>query len=284
MYSRDESVDAILKFYQEILCHPYLDDRSLILPPSDGWPSIGVQGKNETVNDLLRHLPYLYAQDPYERLLVHWETVSICYYVADEDDLGNDTSWSEDVYTLPDHCVYLTQSINREGTNLILDTNEGTITEFSHTGAHITVSEDEYEALPMQEQWKAHRTWPSVAAWSENWISRYARLVWMLVPNPVSGPASGRFYSRADSTLEEEMLMRQDGPLKPLDLEEATADDDGGGGNEMDLFIRQERAMDKRHIAVSNCETPSGHVETDCSAFFTEPLQPAYPLRMAGRL
>lgn len=64
MYSRDETVAAVLSFYRQIIKLPYLDEAALLIPPANGWDSIDVEahrarGKNGTVIDLLRHLPYL---------------------------------------------------------------------------------------------------------------------------------------------------------------------------------------------------------------------------------
>lgn len=143
MYSRDETVKAVLKFYQQIVRHPYLEDNVLIVPSLNGWDSINVHGKTETVLDLLRYLPYIRAADPFKRILIHWETVPICY---------SDNQSSEGIYPLPAHCIYFTRSVDREGTSLILDTEEGTMIEFSPVGSHITIPREEYEAFPDAEK------------------------------------------------------------------------------------------------------------------------------------
>ncbi|KAI0530328.1 hypothetical protein GGR58DRAFT_493735 [Xylaria digitata] len=200
MFSRDETVSASLRFYQQILRHPYLNEGALIIPPLSGWDNINVQGKNETVLDTLHHLPYLRSNSQFCRLLVYWETIPICYC----DDTGG-----QEIYPLPSHCVYLACSVDREGINLILDTIEGTITEFSHVGYHITVPHEDYEALPEAEKWKAHRTSPATEL-LDSWTRKFAQLVWMLVPNPIGQPATGRCYSRAVSDMEGRELILQE--------------------------------------------------------------------------
>ncbi|KAI1501197.1 hypothetical protein F5X99DRAFT_211344 [Biscogniauxia marginata] len=151
MYSRSETVNAVLRFYREIIRHPYLNNSTLIIPPPNGWNSINIQGGNETVLDLLRHLSYLRPESPSEQLLVHWETIPVCY--ADNPN-------TQEIHPLPAHCVYLTHSVDRE------------------------------ELL-------------------DSWTRRYAKLVWMSVPNPIGVPMTGRFYSRAESRTEEELVQQR---------------------------------------------------------------------------
>ncbi|KAI2776137.1 hypothetical protein F4815DRAFT_496212 [Daldinia loculata] len=232
MYSRDETVNAILRFYQEVIRHPCLNDSTLVLPPPNGWRSVNIQGKTKTVLDL----------KPYERLLIYWETIPICY--TDEQ------SYPE-IYPLPAHCVYLARSVDREGTSLILDTNEGTITEFCHTGSYITVPEKEYEALSEEDKWKAHRTSP-IKSFLDAWTRRYEKLVWMLIPNPIGQPTTGRFYSRADTNAEQDELTLEE-QLKPWHLQ-----DDANHSyfeNELDRAQYEAQKSMRKHVAVGNVKS-----------------------------
>lgn len=114
VYSREETVAAVLSFYQQIIKLPYLDETALLIPPANGWDSIDVEahkarGKNDTVIDLLRHLPYLCDNlKPDNRLLVYYETVPICYTTGTYTVI-------DEVYPLPSHCVYITEGVDREG-------------------------------------------------------------------------------------------------------------------------------------------------------------------------
>ncbi|KAI1101395.1 hypothetical protein F4804DRAFT_11893 [Jackrogersella minutella] len=242
MYSQDETISAVLRFYQEVIRHPYLNDDALIIPSPSGWDSINIQGKTETVLELLRHLPYLRAEKRFDELIIHWETVPICY--PHHQDY-------HEIYPLPAHCVYLAHSFDREGPSLILDTNEGTLTEFYRTGSHITINDEDYEALPEPDKWKAHRTSP-ITEFLDTWARRYEKLVWMLAPNPSGRPMTGRFYSRAKSSAEEEELGRQ-GQLEPWPLpEDIHPDDDDDANeneNELDREQREERIRHRRHVA-----------------------------------
>lgn len=72
-YSRDEVVREVTSFY-EFLVSLYLPPDALKYPPPEGWPGItheriAFQGKDETVVDLLKHLPYIRrdrALEPYQ--------------------------------------------------------------------------------------------------------------------------------------------------------------------------------------------------------------------------
>jgi hypothetical protein len=122
MYSRDDTVAALLGFYRQILKLPYIDESDLITPPASGWNSIDeealrAQGKTDSVIDLLRHLPYIHAPRR-DGPIIAYETVCTDYTV-------DSTHFLEDEYPLPGHCVYLTEGEGREGYCLILDTERG---------------------------------------------------------------------------------------------------------------------------------------------------------------
>ena len=62
-YSRDEVVSELTSFY-EFLVSMYLSPDALRRPPPGGWPDITVErlaflGKNESVINLLKHIPYI---------------------------------------------------------------------------------------------------------------------------------------------------------------------------------------------------------------------------------
>lgn len=129
-------------------------------------------------------------------------------------------------------------------TSLILDTDTGNVVEYSVMGNDIAVSYEEYEGLPLDERWKVHRATP-VEEFLEGWTRRYEGLVWMLVPNPIGQPVSGRFYSRAENRRGEEVLLRGE------ELERGADEEDE---RETDEFAREQRAAWKRqreHVAVS---------------------------------
>jgi len=64
IYSRDELVEELTSFYK-LLIRLYLPVSSLNIPPKDGWPEITAERyaflkKNDTVIDLMKHLPYIH--------------------------------------------------------------------------------------------------------------------------------------------------------------------------------------------------------------------------------
>ena len=114
-------------------------------------------------------------------------------------------------------------------------------------GYDIEVDKFEYKAMPKADKWQAHHTAP-VTEFFTNWSRRYAQLVWMLTPNTISGPTSGRFYSRADNRQEEEDLCDKG-------LVEWQPDTDiPMTGDEMadDPVNREGRISDLLHVAVSH--------------------------------
>lgn len=121
MYSQDETVQAILAFYTELLKQPCISDSCLAIAPPSGWnineQEIRASGKNDTVIDLLRHLPYLRGSR-YDGPFVTYETQSVDY-------TRQSITSSEQAYPIPGHCVYLTQGEGRDGYSIILDTERG---------------------------------------------------------------------------------------------------------------------------------------------------------------
>ncbi|ETS73941.1 hypothetical protein PFICI_13807 [Pestalotiopsis fici W106-1] len=235
MYSREDTIDAILRCYLAVVNQAYLDDSALIIPPVDGWSDINIEGKDDVVLDLLRHLPYLRSDNRSQQLLLHWETIPICY----TDGRGEQEPWP-----LPPSCVFLAHSVDREGINLILDTSKGTITPYCHTGSDFTLPEEEYEALPYSERWRGYRTFP-IEEFFDNWTQRYNRLVWMLVPNAIGQPTTGTFYSRAETTSQEEKILKDAIWVVP------SYDEDRDCQNEsvFDREHRLERTRRRQHTA-----------------------------------
>lgn len=67
-YDRDEVVASITEYYTFLTTHLHFDPSELKIPPPGGWPQITASrfaflGKSDKVIDLLRHLPYLPADD-----------------------------------------------------------------------------------------------------------------------------------------------------------------------------------------------------------------------------
>lgn len=64
-YDHDVLVRCLTRHYKTLVRMGYMEDSNIQRPPRGGWgdqidaKSLRIMGRNETVIDLLRHLPYL---------------------------------------------------------------------------------------------------------------------------------------------------------------------------------------------------------------------------------
>jgi len=112
--------------------------------------------------------------------------------------------------------------VDREGTALIIDTKEGMITEIGPRSKS-EVEGEAYESLPLAEKWTKHSKTP-ITEFLGAWTEKYRKIIWMLVPNPIGQPTSGRFYSRAENLPMEEELLQLQGPWQYQVDEKASED------------------------------------------------------------
>jgi hypothetical protein len=74
---QNEVSTALRDFYSFLARLPWLEPYNILEPPAQGWPDITSNNfaplhKNDTVIELLKHLPYLRMDGPFERYtLVH---------------------------------------------------------------------------------------------------------------------------------------------------------------------------------------------------------------------
>ncbi|KAG9850865.1 hypothetical protein KCU98_g7053, partial [Aureobasidium melanogenum] len=133
-YDRDVAVEAIRSYYKFLTTIPAIQASNILEPPTDGWPSLTTKslaalGKDEVVIDLLRHLPYV-GRTHSGNENISYDTVVINY---SDNRLRNNGSLDSLVPTttgkLPAHVVSLTIGA-RYGSYLLLDTQQGTITDY----------------------------------------------------------------------------------------------------------------------------------------------------------
>jgi hypothetical protein len=117
-------------------------------------------------------------------------------------------------------------------------------------------SREGYDSLPRSERWRAHRTLPAVEFFND-WSTRYAKLVDMLVPNATNGPTIGTFRTRAKDPTTGERLAQKTGPLE----EWRPNTQDLVRGIEDDQVRRREEAR-LQHVVVSQILTMGVHVYT----------------------
>lgn len=132
-YSRNAAVAAILDFYLFLTSLPRITPSDIKEAPETGWPELDAAtlsklGKNETVNDLIRHLPYISSSGEGNDKIAP-ETSLIQYN-------GSSTHWSLDkgiikgaltpygAGEIPPHVAVLTEG-SRYGSWLLLDTEAG---------------------------------------------------------------------------------------------------------------------------------------------------------------
>jgi hypothetical protein len=144
-YSRDEVVAEMTSFY-EFLTTLHIPKVAIKYPPPGGWPHIGpnfLKTKTETVNELLRFLPYIRRdEDDIEQYQV-WQQCAVLDYSTSfyvdpgeykrEDAVGEDRNGGY----IPPHVVCLWRDCPETGGYwLYLDTKLGlmSICEFEYTG------------------------------------------------------------------------------------------------------------------------------------------------------
>lgn len=72
----------------------------------------------------------------------------------------------------------------------------------------IEMEYSDYNKLAEADQWRGHRT-AKVLDLFATCTQFYARLIWMLTPNSISGPTTGQFYSRENNRKERDRLLEE---------------------------------------------------------------------------
>ena len=80
--------------------------------------------------------------------------------------------------------------------------------------------------------------------------------MWKLVPNPIGQPVTGRFYSRAVSSAEKELLAQR-GQLEPWHVQDSSSGDDDKEESELDREQRHADGSERKHVAVGSGVQPS---------------------------
>lgn len=138
-YSRDETVSAVLNFYNYLASIGAIPESAIKPAPDSGWEDISAEtlaplGKDDTVIDLLRHLPYIsdnvdgnrqiaYQTNP---IVFNWHGIK--WNVEKNKIAGLLTPVGPG--EIPSHVVCLTEG-GRYGSWLLLDTQEGLFVCFS---------------------------------------------------------------------------------------------------------------------------------------------------------
>lgn len=129
---------ALSTYFQALSKLPYVDGSDILYPPSGGWPNITTSNlepleKNESVIEILKHLPYLRNPDKEKGYAISFGTFPIDYSaVPFVEPLDSDKAkhWSPDVYwpeeRIKSWVIPLTTSLdNVWGSWWLLDTTDG---------------------------------------------------------------------------------------------------------------------------------------------------------------
>jgi hypothetical protein len=130
VYSRDEVVSALTSYY-EFLVKLHLPPNVLKYPPPEGWPIF--EGyldppKDETVLDLLRHIPYIAGGGP--EYLIYEHTICVDYTSFRGKGPHDPDPLRDEQTTLPSHVasIAMVPGKGRNGYWFFLDTKCGTVT------------------------------------------------------------------------------------------------------------------------------------------------------------
>ncbi|KAF2022762.1 hypothetical protein EK21DRAFT_82465 [Setomelanomma holmii] len=129
-----EVATALRDFYSFLARLPWLEPSDVLEPPAQGWPNISSDNfaplhKNSAVIKLLKHLPYLRMDGPFETCTLVWSTYP-CDYRRDyfQKVMPGINCWeipdtSQRDYSFPDWVVPLTYG-KVHGQYVMLDTTD----------------------------------------------------------------------------------------------------------------------------------------------------------------
>ncbi|KAL8836528.1 MAG: hypothetical protein Q9170_002883 [Blastenia crenularia] len=188
-YSLPQTIAAFHSFYTFLTTLPSDITPALILTPPptpQGWPSLTPEylaplRKTPTVITLLQHLPYI-DQRTLGSKQIAFETNAL-------DFRGPSVRWSMEknkvagtmepvgAGEIPPHVVSLSAG-GREASWLLLDTHEGTITDYRQQER----PERDEPGEDSPDFWRAYHTRP-IAEFLEEWKEKYMSLEWVVIPD-----------------------------------------------------------------------------------------------------
>lgn len=144
VHDRDLLVKCVTRFYELLVHAAYLPASMIEYPPPTGWTDeeltvdmLRALGRNETVIDLLRHMPYIKLEPKYEV----WEvTVAINFLRVNDAYNFNGATTPKELYGkgLGDFCLIpddgnrphwpaglISLTTGRESVSWVIDTDEG---------------------------------------------------------------------------------------------------------------------------------------------------------------
>ncbi|OBT62848.1 hypothetical protein VE03_07597 [Pseudogymnoascus sp. 23342-1-I1] len=213
-------VEPIASFYALLSTFPYLRASDILTPPAAGWPQSDVVnfrklGKTDFVVEVLRHLPYIRSDGNREWRIGYDDTKPLTYAKVPgatgeygsgacklaelEDEVDQVVLWDSILephgQRLDAHVVPLTNGW-QYGAWLLLDTEAGTITDFSLLGG---ISSGMYFKCPKSDLdagllWKHFPSKP-IKEFFKDWEEKYTSLEWIPIQDN-SGGESGNIFSQ----------------------------------------------------------------------------------------
>jgi hypothetical protein len=205
-YSLPQTLAAFNSFYNFLTTLPSdITPASILTPPpsAHGWPSLSPQylsplRKTLAVITLLQHLPYI-AENPgtagstqtaYQTDAIDFRGPAARWSI--ENDKIKGTMEPVGAGVIPEWVVSLSGG-GRDASWLLLDTREGTITDFIQ-------QERPERDEPRQDSpdfWRAYHTRP-VVEFLEEWKEKYRSLEWVVVPEDVDDAVMIRWDKETD--------------------------------------------------------------------------------------
>jgi len=206
VYSQAECVNAVRQFYT-FLSKMYLKSSYVVEPPEGGWPNINSDnlkelGKTDEVISLLRHLPYIAAQDncrdakgmPYAHFY-DWQC-GADMLKAGHRDTESAIICSQGFFdNIPPHVVGLADG--EEDVFFLLDTKLGIIHWVDCPGEieynpHIErIIDHTYDWASENEEWRFHGPAWAIVDFFEVLKLQYRQLMWVPL-SPLTVHESGK--------------------------------------------------------------------------------------------
>ncbi|RFU31838.1 hypothetical protein B7463_g4507, partial [Scytalidium lignicola] len=208
-------VEPIVSFYALLATFPYLPASDILIPPSTGWGQSDIAnfrklGKTDFVVEILKHLPYIRTDGNRGWCLGYDDTKPIAYVevqgawdgagfklAALKGSADQSFLWDSGLepygQKLDAHVVALTNGW-QYGAWLLLDTEAGTITDFSLLGGIRSSIKCPQADLDAGLVWKHFPSKP-IKDFFEDWKEKYNSLEWMPIQDK-DGRAWGEIFSQ----------------------------------------------------------------------------------------
>lgn len=177
VYDRSSVISAVTNFYKLLSSLPYVKPEDVLYPPPEGWANIqrelvqGVYKKNDEVFELLKRLPYLNQERfPIDGYFLGPSTKACDFRQPGMREV--ETGIAQTLFAhgdkFPPWSIALAMPCGWVGSYAILDTSDGTITEYEYPETF----EYEYDYEDGDP-----RAWRNTSRWKEEITDRTSNAV-----------------------------------------------------------------------------------------------------------